>query len=87
MIALQFDLVMEFAILVDLDNAASAGFNNHGQAIVQALKRVNLETFARVSIGIGGIIFPDDFLIRSHFHYSVPALLKENVAIGRTEAS
>ena len=57
----EFDFVMQLSFAVDFNNPAYARFGDHGQSVFKALAGVYLQRYTCVSVGGGGVIFPDDF--------------------------
>src|SRR5580765_6204529 len=80
---LEFDLVPDFALFVYLNDSSGTRFGDHGETVFHALKRMDLNALALVAVHFGGVVFPNNPLLRGHLDYLGPALLEKDVAVGQ----
>ena len=69
----QGDFFDNLALFVEVDDAPDTAFGDHGVAVLEALKCVNVGTL--------GVVFPSDFLLQGDLGGNGPGVVKENVTV------
>ena len=64
----------DLAIFSEVDDASDPAFGDHGVAIYEALEGMDVGPF--------GVVFPNDFLLRSNLGRDGPGVVEEDVAVG-----
>ena len=68
------DFLGDLACVVEVDDTANSAFGDHGVSVGKALEGVDVGSF--------GVVFPNDFLLRSNLGGDGPGVVKEDVAVG-----
>ena len=76
-------LVDNFALFIDLDDAAHPTFDDGGVAVFQPREGVHVHPLALVAVHRGGVVSPDDFFAERHLGELGPTVMVKNVAVGQ----
>lgn len=69
------DFFDNLALFVEVDDAPDTAFGDHGAAVLETLKCVNVGTL--------GVVLPSDFLQQGDLGGNGPGVVKQNVTVGK----